>query len=127
MIKVVFGWKDNPDLSPEECEVHYREVHMDLARECFADVDGFHALVYNRVRSHAVNNFNDPTAVPRDPDLDAFVELFMADQDSMDRAFANPQMTRMFEDHQNFMATDIPANVRIYHVDEDVFFGRRPG
>lgn len=126
MIKVVFGWKDHPERSPEQCEAHYRNVHMDLARDCFADVEGFQALVYNRVRRHAVNNFNDPTAIAREPDMDAFVELFMADQAAMDAAFANPRMARLFEDHENFMATDIPLNVRIYHVDEAVFFGRRP-
>jgi hypothetical protein len=45
----------------------------------------------------------------------------------MREAFARPQMAAMFDDHPNFMATDTAANVRIYEVEESVFFGSRAG
>lgn len=126
MLKMVYAWRDHPDLSPEECEQHYRTVHMELAREAFTGIDGFHALVYNRVRRHAVNDHNEPEALDRPTDMDAFLELYVRDRSVLEQAFARPQMRRLFEDHANFMAVNIPANVRIYEVEEEVYFGERP-
>ena len=127
MIKMMFGWRDRPDKPAEECERHYRSVHMDMARKAFAGADGFIAVVYNRVRSAGVNDFNKPERRDVEPDLDAIVELYFRDEDSMRKAFEHPQMALMFEDHPNFMDTDTEANVRIYEVEETVFFGTRPG
>lgn len=126
MIKIVFGWKDRPDMTAAECDRHYRKVHMALARQAFDSVPGFGALVYNRVRRHFVNDFNHPEALDREPDMDAFVELFFDDRESLDAAFSRPVMQTLFDDHPNFMDTQIPANVRGYDVDESVFFGSRP-
>lgn len=122
---MIFGWRDNPGLSPQQCEDHYRRVHMELAKACFDGTDGFVAVVYNRVRSAAVNDYNQPERREVEPDIDAFCELYFRDAASMQGAFARPQMKAMFEDHANFMNTQIPANVRIYVVDETVFFGQR--
>lgn len=126
MIKVVFGWRDHPELSAEECEAHYRAVHMRLAREAFQGAEGFVALVYNRVRRHFVNDYNRPEPLDRPPDMDAWVELFFESRELLEAAFERPGMGALFEDHPNFMATDTPANVRAYEVDETVFYGSRP-
>ena len=126
MIKILFGWSDHPDLTAEECDAHYRATHMQLAREAFEGVDGFHALVYNRVNRHFVNNFNEPGAIERPTDMDSFVELYFRDRESLEAAFGRPQMKALFDDHPNFMQTDVEANVRAYDVEEVVFYGERP-
>jgi uncharacterized protein (TIGR02118 family) len=125
--KVMFGWRDHPDKTAEECERHYRSVHMKLAEAAYEGVDGFVALVYDRVRSHAVNDHNRPQPLPREPDIDAFCELYFLDEASMAAAFRRPQMRTLFDDHVNFMDVDSAANIRVYAVDETVFLGRRPG
>jgi uncharacterized protein (TIGR02118 family) len=126
MVKMIFGWRDRPGMTAQDCEAHYRAVHMNLARAALDGVDGFQGLVYNRVRSHQVNDFNQPQAHPEKPDLDAILELYFRDQDSLQAAFGTPALTAMFDDHVNFMDTESPANIRIYTVDETVFFGSRP-
>ena len=125
MIKMMFGWRDRPDRSAAECEEHYRSVHMDMARNAFDGADGFIAVVFNRVRSAGVNDYNRPERREVQPDVDAIVELYFRDRESMQKAFEQPQMKSMFEDHPNFMNTNTEANVRIYEVEESVFFGRR--
>jgi uncharacterized protein (TIGR02118 family) len=127
MIKMMFGWRDRPELSAEQCEHHYRTVHMPMARAAFEGTDGFIAIVFNRVRSAAKNDFNQPERIAVEPDLDGILELYFRDEDSMRAAFAQPQMKRMFEDHPNFMHTETAGNVRIYEVDETVILGRQPG
>jgi uncharacterized protein (TIGR02118 family) len=126
VIKMVFGWRDRPDKSEDECDHHYRTVHMEMAKRAFDGADGFIAVVYNRVRIAAVNDFNRPERRTVEPDLNAFVELYFRDENSMREAFSKPQMAHMFDDHPNFMNTDTAASVRIYEVDESVFFGSRP-
>lgn len=125
-VKYVFGWRDHPDLGAEECERHYRQVHMKMAEQAYDGVDGFVAIVYNRVRSHAVNDYNQAVRYERDPDMDAFCEIFFRDEASLAAAFALPAMKTLFDDHVNFMDVDVPANIRIYAVDETVFIGKRP-
>ena len=73
------------------------------------------------------HDFNRPERREVEPDLDAIVELYFRDEQSMRAAFARPQMARMFDDHPNFMDTDTAANVRIYEVEESVFVGSRTG
>ena len=119
MIKVVFRWRDHPNLGPDECDRHYRAVHMPLARAAFDGVPGFVRLVYNRVRSCTVNDFNhrEPRSVI--PDVDAWVDLYFASGEEMADAFTRPQLQALFDDHPNFMACDIPANIVVYQVDEE--------
>ena len=126
MIKVVFGWHDHPDLGPEACEHHYRSVHMPLARDAFAGVEGFLALKYNRVRAATVNDFNrrEPRAVV--PPIDAWVELTFVSSEMLTAAFARPQLQALFDDHPHFMACDIPANIHVFHVDEEVICAVHP-
>jgi uncharacterized protein (TIGR02118 family) len=126
MIKMIYGWRDRPGMTAEACEAHYRAVHMNLARKAFTGVDGFQGLVYNRVRGHLVNDFNQPQARPETPDLDAILELYFRDKESLQAAFGTPELAAMFDDHVNFMDTESKGNVRIYEVDETVFFGSRP-
>lgn len=126
MIKIVFGWRDHPDKSAEACEQHYRDVHMGLARKAFDGAEGFRALVYNRVNAHFVNDYNRRDSRTCTPDMDAFVELFFDDRESLEQAFARPIMQSLYDDHENFMDVDSPANIRAYDVDETVFAGRRP-
>jgi len=120
VIKMLYAWRDNPALTPEQCEQHYRTVHMDLARTAFTGVEGFRSLRYNRVRRCSVNNFNQRIAEEITPDIDAFVELYFESADALARAFERPELQRLFDDHENFMAVDVPANVRIYDLDETV-------
>ena len=127
MIKMRFAWRDRPGLSAAQCEEHYRTVHMGLARSAFENVDGFVAVVYERVRGAAVNDFNKPERRAVVPDVDASCDVYFRDEESMRRAFERPQMAAMFEDHENFMDTESLANVRIYDVEETVFLGARPG
>ena len=126
MIKFLFGWRYSPDLSPEQCEEHYHRVHMELAKKAFTVVDGFVALAYNRVIEHTVNDYNRPERIPTPTDMDAFVELWFESQEKMQKAFANPVLRQMFEDHVNFMDCSTPANIKVYEVEEEVFLGRRP-
>ena len=120
MIKVMFSWRDNPDLGAEECERHYRVVHMRLAREAFDGVPGFVELKYNRVRAATVNDFNrrEPRVVV--PDIDAWGELYFESAELMQAAFTRPQLQALFDDHPNFMSCDEAANIHVYTVDEDV-------
>jgi uncharacterized protein (TIGR02118 family) len=126
MIKMRFAWRDRPGMTAEECEAHYRDVHMGLARAGFDGVDGFIAVVYDRVRSAAVNDYNSPERRTVVSDVDASCDLYFRDEASMRAAFARPQLAAMFDDHVNFMDTESLANVRIYDVEETVFFGARP-
>ena len=120
MIKVVFSWKDHPGLSAEECEANYRTGHMPLAREAFRGVAGFKMLRYNRVRQATVNDYNQRAARAVDSDADAWVELYFENAELMAPAFARPQMQALFDDHVNFMNCDVPANIKVYWVDEEV-------
>ena len=126
MLKLVYSWKDHPDRSAEECEAHYRAVHMSLARSLYAGVQGFRGLVYNRVRDSFVNDRNRPARVEADRDVDAWVELYFDDRESFEAAARDKDMSVLFDDHVNFMAVDTPGNIRVYEVDETVFFGVRP-
>lgn len=125
MIKMIYGFRDNPDLSAEECERHYRSVHMGMAKQAFEGAPGFIAIAYNRVIRHTVNDFNQPAAKEAPSDFDAFLELWFDTRENFDRAMAQPILTQMFEDHPNFMDVSGPANIRGYEVTEDVYGGRR--
>ena len=120
MIKVVFGWKDNPELSAAECEAHYRAVHMPLASAAFDGVEGFRMLRFNRVRRETVNDYNGREARDVEPDVDGWVELYFESAELMQKAFERPQLGELFDDHPNFMQCDTAANIHVYHVDESV-------
>ena len=120
MVKVMFSWKDRSDRTAQECDAHYRAVHMGLARAAFDGVEGFQRLVYNRVRAHRVNDYNSPESRPAETDFDAFVELWFESPELLGQAMGRPPLDAMFKDHVNFMETDIPASTRIYELDEHV-------
>jgi nitroreductase len=120
MIKVVFSWKDHPDLSAAECEARYRAVHIPLARAAFEGVEGFRELRFNRVRRETVNDYNRREPREVEADVDAWVELYFESAELMQRAFERPQLGELFDDHPNWMECDTPANIRVYHVDETV-------
>lgn len=126
MIKVVYSWRDRAELGAQQCERHYLSSHVHLAREAFVGTPGFRALVYNRVREARVNHFNARASVAVEHDMDAFIELYFDDLESMDEAFKQPTLTAMFEDHENFMETETAANVHIYFVDETLVAGSVP-
>jgi uncharacterized protein (TIGR02118 family) len=118
VIKMLYAWHDRPDLGREGSEEHYRNVHMPLAREAFDGVPGFRALVYSRVEEQWVNDYNDPERSPVEPEFDAFVELYFDDEESLLEATKGPGFTRLFADHENFMAVDIPRNNRVFRLSE---------
>ena len=120
MVKVLFGWKDAPDRSAQECEDHYRSHHMALARTAYTGADGFRLLTYNRVRRHRVNDYNSPEPHDAVAPMDAFVELYFDSMAQLQAAMGHPVLAEMFEDHPNFMDVGVPANVVIYEVDEEV-------
>lgn len=122
---MLFAWRDHPQRTAEECERHYREVHIPLAREAFEAVDGFVAMAYNRVIRHTVNDYNTREAKERESDIDAFLEMWFEDGERLEQAFKHPVLSTMFDDHANFMDVESPANIRVYHVEEDVYLGRR--
>ena len=126
MIKFLYAWRDNPNRTAAECDAHYRNVHMAMAKQVYTDAEGFVAIAYNRVKKHTVNDNNEPAAIERPSDIDAFVELWFEDRASLEKAFGHPVLAQMFDDHANFMDVEGPANIRVYEVDEDVFFGKRP-
>jgi hypothetical protein len=125
VIKFLYAWRDHPDKTAEECEAHYRAVHMNLARQAYDGVEGFVALAYNRVKNHLENDYNQRELHERPTDMDAFVELWFEDRATLERSMNSPVLAQMFEDHNNFMDCTIPGNIRVYEVEEDVFFGRR--
>lgn len=120
MIKVMFSWRDHPDLPADECERRYRAVHMPLAQEAFRGVEGFKLLKYNRVRRATVNDFNrrEPRAVTSD--IDAWVELYFESEELLQKAFSRPHLQALFDDHPNFMDCSTEANIHVYWVDEDI-------
>jgi len=120
MIKVVFSWKDRPDLSAAECEAHYRAVHMPLAHAAFQGVEGFRMLRFNRVRRETVNDYNGREPREVEPDVNGWVELYFESAELLQQAFARPHLAALFDDHPNFMQCDTPANIHVYHVDEAV-------
>ena len=123
MIKSVFCWTDRHDVSSEECQAHYEQVHMKLAQKAFKGVPGFRGLVYNRIRSATVNDFNRREPREIRPDIDGFVELWFDDEETLAASFDKPEMAALFEDHKNFMSIDIVANVRAYRVEETTILG----
>lgn len=125
MIKLVFSWKDHPGRTAEECDEHYRRVHMKLAEAAFDGAAGFGGLVYNRVKDSWVNDFNEPSRVDAEPIADAWVELYFKDRATLEAAFQRPLMHTLFDDHPNFMAVDVPSNIRVYDVDEVLYVGTR--
>jgi uncharacterized protein (TIGR02118 family) len=120
MIKVVFSWKDHPDRTAEECEAHYRAVHIPLAHAAFDGVEGFRMLRFNRVRRATVNDYNQREPREVEPDIDAWVELYFESAELMAKAFERPHLAALFDDHPNFMECETPANIHVYHVDETV-------
>lgn len=124
MIKVMFSWKDSPERTPDECEAHYRAVHLEMARRVFRDADGFKRLVYNRVRGHRVNDYNAREAHTADSDFDAFIELWFESARQLESAMDNPILLEMFADHENFMDVTTAPNIRIYDLEEEVVLSR---
>jgi uncharacterized protein (TIGR02118 family) len=120
MIKVVFSWKDHPERTAEECEAHYRAVHIPLAHAAFEGVEGFRMLRFNRVRRATVNDYNRREPREVEPDIDAWVELYFESLELMAKAFERPHLAALFDDHPNFMECETPANIHVYHVDETV-------
>ena len=127
MIKTIFAWRDNPAIGSEASEAYYRAHHIPLAQQAFADAPGFIAIVFNRVRRHTVNDYNQRDPREQTPDFDAYVELFFEDRESMAAAFGAPIMQDMFDDHPNFMDVSTLANIRVYEVEETVMLSRGSG
>lgn len=127
MIKMVFAWRDRPGMTPGECDAHYRSVHAKLARDLYTDAEGFRALIYNRVTSYHVQDYNDRAVRPETPDIDAFVEIFFDTREQMNQVLLRPELDAMHKDHAHFMDVASAANIRIYSVDEMVVLGQRPG
>lgn len=119
MYKLLITWKRNPKISEEETEQHYLGTHTAMGRAIYnSDTPGFRAYVQNRVVGHWVHDFNSPEPRHREPDFDRFIEVYFDDEESLNAAFASPEMADAFGDHPNFMDTECEASIRIYEVEE---------
>ena len=126
MIKFLFTWKNNPDLTEEQCDQHYRTVHTELALKGFRKATGLRSYVQNKVVKHTLVNYNEcDNPVEAEPDFDRFVELYFDDRESMEKTFSLPEIKACFEDHKNFMDVNIPANLKIYEVIEEIPLERK--
>ena len=120
MIKFLFTWKKNPELTEEQCEQHYRTVHTELAKKALGQIPGLRRYVQNKVLRSVVHNYNQREPVEVEPEFDRFVELYFDNIEAMGEAFSTPEMQACFDDHQNFMDTNIPASLKVYEVEEEI-------
>lgn len=120
VVKYLFMWKDHPEKPREECEEHYQTVHTTLARKAFAGADGFIKYVQNRVKNYQVDNYNEGDPVEKDPPFDRMVECWFESEQAMLDIWETPEMQACYEDHKNFMNTDIPENLHIYELEEAI-------
>ncbi len=125
MVKIVCTFKKNPALTEEQCDKHYRTVHTALARLMLQKVPGFRKYVQNKVVSTTVVDFNDSSkSHPGEPDFEWAVDFYFDTIEDLARAYELPEMQACFNDHKNFMDTDVPANIKIYQVEETVALKR---
>lgn len=119
MVKYLFTWKKKPNRTERECEQHYRTEHTRLAKIALGQIPGFRRYVQNKVLNHTVYNHNQ-WGRPQEatPEFDRFVELYFDDKEAMIKAFDTPEMRACFDDHVHFMDTGIPANIKVYEIEE---------
>jgi uncharacterized protein (TIGR02118 family) len=121
MIKFLFSWKNNPNLTEEQCDRHYLTIHTELAKRALKDAPGLIRYVQNKVVRYTIINYNQcDNPIEAKPDFDRFVELYFDDKESMERAFSTPEIKACFDDHRNFMDTSIPESLKIYEVIEGI-------
>lgn len=119
MYKLLVTWKRNPRIPEEEAERNYLGRHTEMGRAVFnGDVPGFRAYVQNRVVGHWVHDFNRRERRFCEADFDRFIEVYFDDEESLNAAFSSPAMADAFDDHHNFMDTEIEASIHIYEVEE---------
>ncbi len=124
MIKVVFMWKDNPNLTVEQCEQHYQNVHTKLAVQGMQNSTGVIAYVQSRVKSCIVHDYNNPVGHPAEPEFDRMVEMYFENEEAAQAMLDPAALKGAFDDHPNFQNVDIPASLRIYVVEEAIPFQR---
>jgi hypothetical protein len=124
MIKLLMTWRDNPKLGAEQCDRHYLGTHTRMANAVLADVPGFLRYTQNRVTRHFVHSHNAREAVDREPEFHRTIELYFTDQEALNRVFTRPEMQLMFNDHPNFMQTDVDPSQSVYIMDEIVALER---
>ena len=124
MIKLMMTWRDNQELGAEQCDRHYLTTHTRMGNAVLADVPGFLRYTQNRVKRHFVHQYNSRDTVDREPEFHRTIELYFTDQESLNRVFARPEMQLMFNDHRNFMQTDIDPSQSVYIMDEIVALER---
>ena len=124
MIKLMMTWRDNPELGAEQCDRHYLTTHTRMGNAVLADVPGFLRYTRNRVKRHFVHQYNSRDTVDREPEFHRTIELYFTDQESLNRVFTRPEMQLMFNDHRNFMQTDIDPSQSVYIMDEIVALER---
>ena len=124
MIKLVFMWRHHPDMTPEECRTHYRDVHAPLGVACFQDAPGFRGLIQNWVVSHSVHDDNTRPGHAAEAEFDGMVEVYFDDRASMEAAFAGPATAATFADHVNFADVVGPATLKVYELEETIVLQR---
>jgi len=117
-------WRDNPELGVEACDRHYLTRHTRMANAVLGDVPGFLRYTQNRVVRHFVHSYNSRETVDREPEFHRTIELHFADQEALERVFSRPEMQLMFNDHHNFMQTEIDPSQSVYIMHEIVALER---
>ena len=121
MIKIVSSWKRNPNLSEEQCDKHYREIHTVLAKKALEKIPGFRRYIQNKVVRLVVYDYNQmDKPIEMEPDFDRSVELYFENREVLEKGFDTPEMRACYEDHKNFMDINRPASLKIYEVVEEI-------
>jgi uncharacterized protein (TIGR02118 family) len=118
MIKILYTFKNNPNLTEEQCDKHYHAVHIPLAKKALGP--GCRRYSYAKVVKHTIND-KDGNVVETKPDFDCFVEVFFDTREAMEKAFASPEMEVSSNDMQNF--ADV-GTLKVYEFIQEIPINR---
>jgi uncharacterized protein (TIGR02118 family) len=113
MIKVLFTWKKNPNLTEEQQENHYIKIHTPIAKKALGTARRYsqHKVLKQTVYNQAGE------AIEVKPEFDRFVVLWFDSREAMEQAFASPDMVAANQDQKNFMDE---TSIKIYEIDETI-------
>jgi len=121
MIKVIELFRYNPAVSREQQDAHYldfttRNINLPSLRQ----MPGLVAYRQCRVLEARKHDFNNPVAVPLEPEFHRIAEMVFEDRAAMERNFlTDPEVLRpIYADHVNFMETNVPGSLKIYVMEE---------
>ena len=110
MIKRISLLVRRPELSREEFNRHWRDVHGPLAKPL--------PNVVRYVQNHITDETRHPLLPPGGQTIDGVVEFWFEDRAAMDAAFATPEAEILFADGAKFI-----ASVTSFIVEEHIMIG----